>query len=71
MTGSEVMETALKLIGELDLWDALGKTDDDDVYRIMRLGYISGVTEFAKALCGRISEEAVEEAIKEHGRKEV
>lgn len=71
MTTSTINGMAVDLISKLDIWDSLDKTGIDDNYRIMKLGYISGVTEFAKVLCDRISEEAVGKAIEEYGRKEI
>lgn len=54
----------MKMIDDLDMWDALDRTDIDDNYRIMKLGYISGVTEFAKELCNVASEEAIDKAMR-------
>ena len=71
MTTGTINEMAVDLISKLDMWDSLDRTELDDNYRIMKLGYINGVTEFAKVLCELTDEEAVGKAIEEHGRKEV
>lgn len=58
MTTDRVKELAFNLMNGLDMWDGLERTDTDDNYRIMKLGYVSGVTELADAICKEMTEDA-------------
>ena len=41
---------AIRLIKDLSLWDMCERTDGDDNFRIMSLGYIQGVCDLAEEL---------------------
>lgn len=45
---SSINHNVTRLIDELVLWDMCGK--DDDTIRTMAVGYVSGLTDLAKAL---------------------
>ena len=57
MTSSDVLQIAMNVLNDVEMWDSIDPTETDGNRRIMILGYIDGVRAMTNEMLRAMAEE--------------